>query len=305
MSGFSQFLAFACVARHGSFADAGRELGVTPSTVAKRIVRLEEGLGVKLFHRTTRQVKLTADGEALYARCEKILADIDELETFAGGANHEPRGELRITVPITYGKQVVLPVVADLLQKHPDMSADVRLSDQFCDLIKEGMDAAVRVMPLNDSRLVGRQVDVQHLLVCASPNYLARHGTPAHPLQLDAHQFIFFRNPSSGRARPLAFLVNGESLSLSPPRRLLLNDGEAVVQAVRLGTGIAQVPDVMVAEELARGTLVEVLVAFKPPAVPISIVWPGNRLMPARVRAFINAFRVRQSEIEQRSLRCK
>lgn len=131
MSGFSQFLAFATAARHGSFAHAGRELGITASTVAKRIMRLEEQLGVKLFHRTTRQVTLTSDGEALFARCEKILADIDELEMLAAGASGEPRGELRINMPITYGKRIVMPVLARLLLQHPGLTAEVRLSDQY------------------------------------------------------------------------------------------------------------------------------------------------------------------------------
>lgn len=289
MSGFSQFLAFACAARHGSFARAGRELGVTPSTVAKRIVRLEEQLGLKLFHRTTRQVTLTSDGESLYARCEKILADIDELETLAAGASGEPRGELRINVPITYGKKVVLPALSSLLLKHPGMTADVRLSDQLCDLVKDGMDAAIRIMPLDDSRLASRQIDLQHLVVCASPAYLSRHGKPKHPSRLDGHTFLLFRNPSSGRERPLQFQVDGKTLDIHPAHRMALTDGEGMVQAACLGVGLAQVPDYMATEELARGTLVEVLPAFQPPPLPISVVWPGNRLMPPRVRVFIDA----------------
>lgn len=289
MSGFSQFLAFACAARHGSFAHAGRELGVTPSTVAKRIVRLEEQLGVKLFHRTTRQVTLTTDGEALYARCEKILADIEELETLAAGASGEPRGELRINVPITYGKRVVLPVLAGLLLQHPGMTADVRLSDQVCDLIKDGMDAAIRILPLNDSRLASRQIGLQHLVVCASPAYLELHGTPQHPLRLDGHNFILFRNPTAGRERPVQFQLNGKQVDLHPERRMMLDDGEGMVQAARLGLGLTQVPDYMAMDELARGALVEALAPFRPAPMPISVIWPGNRLMPPRVRAFIDA----------------
>lgn len=288
MSGFSQFLAFACAARHGNFAHAGRELGVTPSTVAKRIVRLEEQLGVKLFHRTTRQVTLTTDGEALYARCEKILADVDELESLAAGASGEPRGELRINVPISYGKRVVLPALAGLLIRHPDLTADVRLSDQVCDLVKEGMDAAVRILPLNDSRLASRQVGLQHLVACASPAYLESAGMPRHPSRLESHAFILFRNPTAGRERPVQFQVNGKPLDLHPPRRVMLDDGEGMVRAACLGLGLTQVPDYMAMDELARGTLVEVLAAFRPEPMPISIVWPGNRLMPPRVRAFID-----------------
>jgi DNA-binding transcriptional LysR family regulator len=288
MSGFSQFLAFACAARHRSFAQAGRELGVTPSTVAKRIVRLEEQLGVKLFHRTTRQVTLTSDGDALYARCEKILADIDELETLAAGAGGEPRGELRINVPITFGKHVVLPALAKLLHRHPGLTADVRLSDQLCDLIKDGMDAAIRIMPLTDSRLASRQIGLQHLVLCASPDYLARQGKPRHPSRLDGHSFILFRNPTSGRDRPVQFLVDDATLDLHPARRILLDDGEGMVQAACLGLGLTQVPDYMAADALARGALVEVLAGYRPPPLPISIIWPGNRLMPPRVRAFID-----------------
>jgi len=289
MSGFSQFLAFACAARTGSFAGAARELGVTPSTVAKRIVRLEEQLGLKLFHRTTRQVTLTSDGESLYARCEKILADIDELETLAAGASGEPRGELRINVPITYGKRVVLPALAGLLLRYPGLTADVRLSDQFCDLIKDGIDAAIRISGLDDSRLASRQIGTQQLTLCASPDYLRRHGTPKHPSKLDGHGFILFRNPTSGRDRPVQFKLDGKTIDLHPPRSILLDDGEGMVEAACLGLGLTQVPDYMAEDALARGALVEVLAGFQPPPLPINVIWPGNRLMPPRVRAFIDA----------------
>jgi DNA-binding transcriptional LysR family regulator len=289
MSGFGRFIAFSCAARHSSFAQAGRELALTPSTVAKRISGLESELGVKLFHRTTRQVRLTADGEVLHARCEKILADIGELENLAAGANTEPRGELRVSLPITYGKQMVLPVLARLLREYPELRADVRLSDQQCDLIREGLDAAVRIMPLDDSRLTCRQVDEQQLTLCASPAYLERRGLPTHPDQLQEHDFVVFRNPTSGRQRPVQFQVDGKLLNLHPPYRVFLDDGEGLVQAARHSAGLTQVPDYMAAEELMRGDLVEVMPDFRPPPMPISVVWPGNRLMPSRLRVFIDA----------------
>lgn len=289
MSGFSQFIAFASAARHRSFARAGRELGVTASTIAKRILKLEEQLGVKVFHRTTRQVTLTSDGEALFTRCEKILADIDELELLAAGASGEPRGELRINVPITFGKRVVVPVVTTLLLQHPHLRADVRLSDQVCDVVKEGMDAAIRVMPLDDSRLASRQVGWQQMATYASPEYLARHGKPKHPSRLEGHAFVAHRMPTSGRPRPLRFFVDGEIVEVLPDCRMLADDGEAMVQAACFGAGIVQVPDYMAADELARGRLTEVLAAFRQPPMPIHVVWPGNRLMPPRLRAFIDA----------------
>jgi len=289
MSGFGRFIAFSCAARHGSFAQAGRELALTPSTVAKRISNLESELGVKLFHRTTRQVQLTADGEVLHARCEKILADIGELEHLAASTNTAPRGELRISLPITYGKQMVMPVLARMLRDHPELRADVRLSDQQCDLIREGLDAAVRIMPLDDSRLAFRQVDEQHLTLCASAAYLARRGLPAHPDQLPEHDFVVFRNPTSGRQRPVQLQLDGSMINLYPPYRVILDDGEALVQAARLGAGLTQVPDYMAADELVRGDLVEVLPDFRPYPMPVSVVWPGNRLMPSRLRVFIDA----------------
>ncbi|HYD96379.1 MAG TPA: LysR family transcriptional regulator [Noviherbaspirillum sp.] len=289
MGSFNQFLAFASAARRRSFAQAGRELGITASTVAKRIAQLERQLGVKLFHRTTRHVTLSSDGEALYARCEKILADIDELEALAAGASGEARGELRINVPITYGKRVVIPALARLMAAHPALSADLRLSDQFCDVVKDGMDAVIRIAPLEDSRLACRRIGWQHLLLCASPAYLARHGKPKHPGRLDGHAFLLFRNPSSGRERPLQFRVEDRTIDLHPPRRVLMDDGEALVQAACHDLGLTQVPDYMVAEELGNGTLVEVLARYRPPPLPISVIWPGSRLLPPRVRAFIDA----------------
>jgi len=289
MNDLSHFLAFASSARHGSFARAARELGLTASTVAKRILRLEQQLGVKLFHRTTRQVTLTSDGEALFARCEALLAQLDELQALAAGTGGQARGELRINVPITYGKRVVMPAVAALLERFPDVTAEVRLSDEFCDLVRDGIDAAVRISPLADSRLAARRIDEQQLALVASPAYLERAGRPRHPSALDGHRFIVFRNPTSGRDRPLQFDVDGAIEEFRPPHRVLLNDGEGMVEAARLGLGLAQVPDYMAADALGRGELVEVLQRHRPPPLPVSIVWPGNRLMPPRVRAFIEA----------------
>lgn len=287
MSGFSEFMAFAVSARHASFARAGRELGITASTVAKRIVRLEERLGVKLFHRTTRQVTLTSDGEALYARCEKVLADIDDIESLASGASGEARGQLRINMPITYGKRVVMPRLARLLSQHSGLLLDVRLSDSFCDLIKDGVDAAIRVGPLDDSRLAAKRIDWQRLVLCASPVYLRHSRKPTRPDQLGKHHFVLFRNPTSGRERPVQLQVNGRLQEFHPAARVVVNDGEGMVEAARNDAGLAQVPCYMAEDAIADGSLVELLAAYAPPPLPISLIWPGNRLLPARMRLLI------------------
>jgi len=291
MKGFQQFLAFAETAKHGSFAAAARELGGAPSTVAKAVARLEASLRVKLFHRTTRQVSLTPDGERLYQRCQRVLAELDELEADAIGARVEVSGTLRVDLPIVYGKQVVMPVLAELRRSHPKLQLDVRLQDGYADLARDGIDLAVRAGELQDSTLVARRFDRQVLVLCASPRYLAERGTPRHVEELKSHTGVVFRMPTSGRNRPWQLRQRDRALELHPPAAIRVNDGEGMVAAARLGMGLAQVPDYMVAAELQRGELVEVLPSCRPEAMPISAVVPSGRLVPARVRVLLDALR--------------
>lgn len=290
MHGLQQYVAFAETARHGSFAAAARALGTVPSTLAKAVARLEADLGVRLFHRSTRQVKLTPDGERLHARCQRLLAEVEELRAEAAGTQSEPSGTLRVDLPICYGKQVVMPVLARLVQRHPALTLELRLQDGYADLVREGIDLAVRVGCLEDSTLVARRIDWQRLLLCASPAYLDTHGTPADVAALSAHRALAFRMPSNGRHRPWQFKEGGRPVDMPPPNVLAhLNDGEGLVEAARLGLGLCQVPDYMAAAALARGELVELLPHCKPAALPISAVHPGGRLLPARVRVALQA----------------
>src|SRR6185436_334436 len=144
MQGLQQFLAFAQTARHRSFAAAARDLGTSPSTIAKSVARLEAALGVKLFHRTTRRVNLTADGERLFRRCERVLAEVEDLRAEAAGVRAAPSGTLRIDLPITYGRRVVLPLLAAVVQRHPELRLDVRLQDSYADIVRDGLDLAIR-----------------------------------------------------------------------------------------------------------------------------------------------------------------
>jgi LysR family transcriptional regulator, regulator for bpeEF and oprC len=290
MISLQPFLAFAETARHGSFARAARDLGLAPSTVAKSVARLEAQLGVRLFHRTTRQVSLTPDGDQLYLRCERVLAEVEDLQTAAAGVRGEPVGTLRIDAPVVYGRRVIVPVLAQLAQAHPRLSIDVRLSDQYCDPVKDGLDAVVRIGVLSDSSLVGKRVGEQHLLTCASPDYFAKHGTPRRPDALRDHMCLAFRLPSTGRDRPLHFLEEGRSVVIDPPRGFRLGDGEAMVEAACADAGIVQVPHYMAEDAIAAGRLREVLRPFRPAPTPISVVYPGSRLMAPRLRAFLDAF---------------
>ncbi len=289
MHGLQSLLAFSETAKRGSFAAAARELGTGASTLAKSVARLEEALGLRLFHRTTRQVCLTVDGERLFERCQRVLAELEALESDASDVRTEPVGLLRVAVPIVYGRKILLPLLARLASEHPALELDVRLSDAYADLFRDGIDVAVRVGELDDSGLVARRFASQEMILCASPCYLAHSGTPRRVDELAAHSPILFRRPSSGRERPWQLSVQGKAVTLLPPARLRFNDGEAMVEAARLGLGIAQLPHYMVDEEIEKGRLVELLRKHRPPATPIQAVIPANRLMPARVRLFLDA----------------
>lgn len=289
MQGLQQFLAFAETARHGSFAAAARKVGSTPSTLAKAVRRLEQGLGVRLFHRTTRKVCLTPDGERLYLRCQRILAEMDDLHADAAGASATVSGTLRLDLPIVYGRCVILPLLARLKAEHPALEFDIRLQDDYVDLVKDGIDVAVRTGALRDSSLVARCFDHQTLLLCASPAYLAAHGEPRTLKALDAHSAVLFRMPSTGRDRPWQFTQRGQPVSLLPHSQVCVNDGEGMVAAAVAGLGLVQVPDYMVRDALRDGRLRELLPGLRPQAMPISAVYPSQRLVPPRVRLFLDA----------------
>lgn len=289
MHGLQQLIAFAETVKHGSFAAAARKLGTAPSTLAKAVVRLEDSLGVKLFHRTTRQVRPTADGERLFERCRRVLEEVEALQSEAAGTRRAPAGLLRVDLPIVYGRRVLLPVLARLLERYPALQLDLRLHDSYTDLIRDGIDLAVRVGTLSDSRLVARRFSEQALLLCASPGYLREHGVPRTIDDLARHQAVVHRLPTSGRLRSWVFASGGTRRELDPRSRVQVNDGEGTVHGACLGLGLVQVPDYMVADEIASGRLVEVLSSCRAPAEPISVVYPSGRLVPPRVRVVIDA----------------
>ncbi len=289
MQGLQQFLAFAQTARRGSFAAAARELGGSPSTLAKSVARLEATLGVKLFHRTTRQVSLTADGERLFHRCERVLAEFEDLQADASGVRAAVSGTLRVDLPIYYGRRIVLPVLAALQSEQPGLVFEVRMQDAYADLVRDGIDLAVRMGELRDSSLVARRIGSQHLVMVASPSYLEKHGTPRRLEELASHRAVAFRMPSSGRSRPWQLRQGRRTVELHPPHAMRISDTEALSAAAQLGIGLCQLPDNIVFDQLARGELVEVLRECRPAPMPISAVVPSGRLVPPRVRVLLEA----------------
>jgi DNA-binding transcriptional LysR family regulator len=253
------------------------------------VARLEASLGLRLFHRTTRQVSLTVDGERLFQHCQRVLAELEELQSEAAGARAAPSGTLRIDMPIVFGRKHVLPVLAQLLEQHPGLEIDARFSDTHVDLVKDRIDVAIRIGELKDSTLIARRFASQELLLVAAPAYLRRHGTPQRLDELASHRSLLFRMPTTGRDRPQEFSDAGRKVLREPDQGQRFNDGQAIVQAAVLGMGIAQVPDNMAAEDLAAGRLIELLPRHRPAPTPIHAVTPGNRMVPARVRVLLDA----------------
>jgi DNA-binding transcriptional LysR family regulator len=253
------------------------------------VARLETTLGVKLFHRTTRQVSLTADGERLFHRCERVLAEFEDLRADAAGTRSAPSGTLRIDLPIVYGRRFVLPLLAKLQRAYPALTLEVRLQDSFADLVRDGIDLAVRMGELRDSTLVARRIDWQRLVMVATPQYLKAHGTPRRVEDLAGHRAVAFRMPSSGRSRPWQLRQGRRMVELQPPYGIQVSDTEALGSAALLGMGLAQLPDYIVQDDLARGRLLPVLPEHQPAPMPISAVVPSGRLVPPRVRVLLVA----------------
>ncbi|MGE0313737.1 MAG: LysR family transcriptional regulator [Lautropia sp.] len=292
MQGLQQLIAFSDTAKFGGFAAAAREAGVAPSTLAKAVARLEAALGVKLFHRTTRQVTLTPDGERLFHRCQRVLAEVEDLQAEAPGTRAAPAGILRVDAPVFYGKRFVLPILQSLLHRHPALRLDLRLSDTWVDVVRDSVDLAVRIGRMSDSTLVAKRIDQQTLVLCASPKYLRIHGVPRRVDDLAGHRAIAFRLPTSGRDRPWQLRQRGVLVELTLNPHVRISETEGLAEAVKLGLGICQLPDMVVADELARGELVELLPSCRPEVMPIQVVYPSGRLLPSRVRAAIDALDV-------------
>lgn len=290
MAGLQAYVAFAESARHGNFATAARELGLSASAVAKSVARLEDDLGLRLFHRTTRRVALTSEGQDLYVRCRRVIEEIDAMRGEAESARGEPSGTLRLDAPLTLGRLLVVPVLALLARRHPRLALEVSYSDRQVDVIDEGLDAVIRIGQLPDSSLVAWPVGQQVLVVCASPAYLEAHGTPATPAELSSHRCLAYRLPSTGRARPWQFREGDRNTERTPECAVAMNDGEALVAAAVEGMGLVQAPHYMVAAAMRNGSVVEVLERFRPKPLPISLVYPSHRRVPPRVRALMEAF---------------
>ncbi|TAJ66291.1 MAG: LysR family transcriptional regulator [Variovorax sp.] len=287
MDSLSGFSVFVQVAETRSFVAAGRALGVSASAVGKRVARLEERLGVQLFHRSTRSITLTAEGTLFLARSRRVLAEIEAAEQELSHSALAPRGKLRVSLPLI--SSLVLPVLAGFMREHPAIELDLDFSDRLVDVVEEGFDAVVRTGELADSRLSVRRLGAFSQLLVASPDYLERHGTPASIAELAAHACLHYRFPATGKVEvwPLVPLPDGSEFK--PPVAMICNTMEARLCFAERGRGIACLPDFSVREALAAGRLRSVLPeAVRPHTIGLGVLWPSGRHPAPKLRAFID-----------------
>jgi len=277
---------FVAILDAGSLAAAGRKLRRSPPAVTRALAALEERLGTRLVERT-RRLAPTEAGRRLAEQARRLLADHDELVREAAGAEIAPRGLLRVTAPVVFGRKYVTPLVATFLGLFPAVGVELVLSDRNLDLIEEGLDAAVRIGRLADSGLVARRVGELRRVLVASPAYLAARSVPREPRDLAGHNAVLV----SSRSVPLEWRfrsAEGRERVVRPVPKLVVNEVEAVLVAARAGLGVAAALSYQVADDLAAGALVRLLAGWEPPPLPVQLMVPSARHVPPRVRAFLD-----------------
>lgn len=280
--------AFVRTADLGSFVAAGRVLGLSPSAVGKAVTRLESQLGVRLFQRSTRSLRLTEEGRAFHERCRHILDDLDDAQETLLMTRETPRGRVRVSAPIV-AYHLLLPVLAEFLSLYPEIELDLDFTDRIVDLIEEGVDVAIRSGQLPDSRIMVRALRPFQLLLCASPAYLARQGTPKCPRDLCGdHIGIGFRYPNSGKVQDWPLILPAEEKEVRVRHILTCNNMEALRGAVLRGLGIGCMPDFLAAASLKTGELVPLLVDHLDAPGQFNLIWPSSRHLSPKVRVFVD-----------------
>ncbi|MFC5524312.1 LysR family transcriptional regulator [Rhodanobacter ginsengisoli] len=273
----------------GSFTAAANDLSLPRATVTHAIKRLEERLGAQLLQRTTRRVRTTRDGETYYGHCLRLLADMDEVETDFREALVQPKGHLHVDLPVSLARLLVIPALPDFFARFPQITLDIGTGDRFVDLVREGVDCVLRVGELGDSGMVGRRVAMLQQVTVASAGYVRRHGQPDSLAALqDGHLAVNWVSPTTRRAEPLDFLVGRKRRAIALPGRVSVSGVDAYLGCCEAGLGIAQMPRYRIADGLKSGRLREILPACPPPSLPMTVLYPQQRQMPARLRVFVD-----------------
>jgi len=286
MDRFHSIQVFVKVAESGGFAAAARELAISPPTVSRAVAMLEDRLGTRLFVRTTRSVRLTESGERFLHDGRRILLELEEAEETAAGTHAAPRGELRITAPVLFGRIFVTPILGEFLDRYPLLEAQTLFVDRVVNLMDEGLDVAIRIGDLPDSSLTAVRVGQIRRVVCASPEYIKKNGLPRHPNDLSGHRLI--QSLAMESAREWMFLENGKRISIPLKPRLRMNTNDAVIDLVVRGWGLSRLLSYQIAPDLAGGRLQIVLGAFELPPMPIHVLHQEGRMVSAKVRALVD-----------------
>ncbi|WNL45855.1 LysR family transcriptional regulator [Dyella sp. BiH032] len=279
---------FTRIVELGSFSRAADERGLPRATATYAIKEMEARLGARLLERTTRQVRPTLDGQAYYERCVHLLAELDDAESALGHLASNPRGTLRLDLHGAHATHIVLPRINEFRARYPHIELKISSGDRLVDLVREGIDCVIRAGAPKDSTLVARRLAVMPEAICASPDYLARHGTPAHPDDLASHQAVGFFASGRDSTYPFELVVDGQVREYELGGWLSVNDASSYLVAATQGCGLIQLPRYRAQSYLDDGRLVEVLTAWASPGLPVSAMYPYHRQLSPRVRVFID-----------------
>lgn len=275
------------VAELGSFTATADSLGMLKSTVSNAVQQLENSLGTRLFHRTTRKVQMTQDGQAYYERCRDLLADFEELNAlFATDGHNSLHGRLRVDLSLAIARDIVIPRLPEFLRQHPQLEIELSSTDRRVDLVREGFDCVLRVGAIGDHSLIAVPLGAYEQINCASRAYLKRRGTPKTLDDLASHQLIHYTQTLGTRPAGFEYVdANGDRIHVPMQGIVTVNNSDAYREACRAGLGIIQAP--RIGKYLGDDALVEILPDFRPPPLPISMVYANRRHLPLRVKAFI------------------
>ncbi len=270
----------------GSLSAAGRKLGIPLATVSRKVSDLETHLGTRLLNRSPRQLTLTDTGHSYIAMCRRVLEEVGEAERMAAGENTMAKGDLTLSAPIVFGRLHVLPIAMEFLAAYPEVNLRLLLTDRVVDLLEDDIDVAVRIGELPSSSLVATRIGTIRRVVCASPAYIARHGMPQSPAELRNHACVTFEGLASSKS--WTFKTGKTDTTVAIRSRLIVNTAEAAIDAAYAGAGITRVLSYQVAKAAKSGLLSVVLQDFEPAPLPVSLVYPGQRLLPLKLRAFLD-----------------
>lgn len=286
MDGFAAIPVFVAVVDKGGFSQAARALGVSKSAVSKRVTSLEDQLGVRLLHRTTRKLSLTEAGERYYAHAVRAVAAAAQAQDAVSEIQADPQGRLKVSAPMSFGRLHVAPLIAGFLARFPKLEVDLVLDDRKIDLVAEGYDVAIRVGELPDSTLVARKLAAVRHVVCASQGYLERMEAPRKPADLAAHNCILYSYSSDANAWNFSSRSGSESVVVSGNYRV--NNSEALREALLGGLGIGRLPTFVAGPDIASGRLLPLLEGYRAPERMAFAVMPERQHVPAKVRAFLD-----------------